>query len=260
MAVQCLMEAFGLTEAAVAGPGVPDLGVLCASASQPAPQPQLNADAERLKARGNEFIAAKRPQDAADSYTQAIALDPTNAVYYCNRAAAWAMLGEHGRALQDARRSAELSPAYSKAFSRMGRAQLALGDAAAAVPALEQAVALEPSDASLKAVLEQARARARASATGNSATDTAASYLDDSTVNAAFNTSSPNPLPTNMPGAFDLAGVMANPQFRQMASQMMNSSFMEQMMKDPRTEHMVRSMMGDPDMAGKMKDFMGGSK
>ena len=57
-----------------------------------------------------------------------------------------------------------------------------------------------------------------------------------------------------------LAGVMANPQFRQMASQMMNSSFMEQMMKDPRTEHMVRSMMGDPDMAGKMKDFMGGSK
>ena len=42
-------------------------------------------EAERLKNAGNEFMKAEQFIEAVNSYTQAIAKDPNNAIYYSNR-------------------------------------------------------------------------------------------------------------------------------------------------------------------------------
>ena len=46
-----------------------------------------NSNAERLKAQGNEFHQKGQYQAAHHKYTEAIKEDPTNAIYYANRAA-----------------------------------------------------------------------------------------------------------------------------------------------------------------------------
>lgn len=42
--------------------------------------------ADEFKGKGNAFIQTGKNSEAVMSYTQAIDLDPTNAVYYSNRA------------------------------------------------------------------------------------------------------------------------------------------------------------------------------
>ena len=52
--------------------------------------------------------------EAVDGYTKAIALNPTNAVYFANRAAAHIHLENFGCALTDASKAIELDPKYTK--------------------------------------------------------------------------------------------------------------------------------------------------
>lgn len=53
-------------------------------------------------------------------FNSAITLDPTNAVYYCNRAAAHSKLNNHLAAIQDCKNAIKLDPSYSKAYGRLG--------------------------------------------------------------------------------------------------------------------------------------------
>ncbi len=52
--------------------------------------------------------------EAVDGYTRAIELNPNNAVYYANRAAAHIHLENFGCALTDASRAIEIDPKYTK--------------------------------------------------------------------------------------------------------------------------------------------------
>lgn len=65
-------------------------------------------------------MTAKRHAEAIDSYTRAIARDPTSAVYHSNRAAAHISLGDHASAASDAERAIELDPKFVRAYSRLG--------------------------------------------------------------------------------------------------------------------------------------------
>ncbi|KAJ9090963.1 hypothetical protein QFC20_007774 [Naganishia adeliensis] len=76
--------------------------------------------AESLKAAGNALISAKQYSTAIEKYSQAIALDPSNAVYYSNRAAAWGAMGEHDEAVKDAERAVELDAGFVRGYSRLG--------------------------------------------------------------------------------------------------------------------------------------------
>lgn len=53
-----------------------------------------NSNAERLKAQGNEFHQKGQYQAAHRKYTEAIKEDPTNAIYYANRAASSLAMNE----------------------------------------------------------------------------------------------------------------------------------------------------------------------
>ena len=60
------------------------------------------------------FRADHEYTEAVEGYTKAIALNPTNAVYYANRAAAHIHLENFGCALTDASKAIELDPKYTK--------------------------------------------------------------------------------------------------------------------------------------------------
>ena len=51
---------------------------------------------------------------AVAGYSRAISLDPENAIYYANRAAAHIRVENYGLALADASKSIELDPRYVK--------------------------------------------------------------------------------------------------------------------------------------------------
>lgn len=79
-----------------------------------------------MKAKGNAAMSAKKYDEAIASYTKAIELDPTNAVYYSNRAAAQSSKGSHDEAILDAEKAIEVDPTFVKAYHRLGYVSFSL--------------------------------------------------------------------------------------------------------------------------------------
>ena len=89
--------------------------------SKPAgPTAQDKASADKLKQKGNTLMSGKNYDEAIDTYTKAIDLDPTNPVYYSNRAAAYSSKGDHLSAVGDAGKAIKVDPSYVKAYHRLG--------------------------------------------------------------------------------------------------------------------------------------------
>jgi small glutamine-rich tetratricopeptide repeat-containing protein alpha len=78
------------------------------------------AAAEKLKQTGNAFMSSKQYDKAIDAYTEAAELDPSNPVYYSNRAAAHSSKGDHLTAAVDAEKAIELDPKFVRGYSRLG--------------------------------------------------------------------------------------------------------------------------------------------
>lgn len=53
-------------------------------------------------------------------FFRAINYNSRNAVYYCNRAAAYSRLENHEQALADSKKAVKLDPNYGKAYGRLG--------------------------------------------------------------------------------------------------------------------------------------------
>ena len=88
--------------------------------------------AEDLKKRGNDAFKAGAWQAALDAYQQCLEVDARNAAYNArvlsNRSAAWAKLGRHAEAFEDASLAIAASDKWAKGFVRRGAAGVALGD------------------------------------------------------------------------------------------------------------------------------------
>lgn len=78
------------------------------------------AQADKLKQSGNALMSSKKYDEAIDAYTQAIALDPKNPVYFSNRAAAHSSKGDHLSAVGDAEQAISVDPKFVKAYHRLG--------------------------------------------------------------------------------------------------------------------------------------------
>ena len=61
-------------------------------------------------------------------FGQAIELDPSNHVLYSNRSGAYASLKKYAKALEDANKTTEIKPDWSKGWGRKGSALHGNGD------------------------------------------------------------------------------------------------------------------------------------
>ena len=102
--------------------------------------PEERAKAEELKVRGNEALKAKRYQEAADLYTEAVKIDLSSAIYRANRSAASSLMENYEHAAEDAWFAAQLDPKYYKAWARLGAAELKLGNGKRSRAAFERAI------------------------------------------------------------------------------------------------------------------------
>lgn len=80
---------------------------------------------------------------AIAKYTEAISFAPTNPIYLSNRAAAYSASGDHASAVKDAELAVAADPKYTKAWSRLGLARFAMGDARGSVDAYQQGIDFE---------------------------------------------------------------------------------------------------------------------
>jgi len=111
--LQIIFDVFMKTRAKVGSSASP-------SSKLSTPTPGDKAQAEKHKKTGNEHMSSKQYDKAIDAYTQAIALDPSHAVYYSNRAAAYSSKGDHLSAVGDAEKAIAVDPSFVKGYSRLG--------------------------------------------------------------------------------------------------------------------------------------------
>ena len=93
------------------------------------------ADAKKLA--GNSLFQKRRYADALVVYSEAVTIDPSCHLYYCNRSACCAALGKWEASAADARKCLQLSPGFVKAHIRLGTAELHLGRFDEAVAAVQ---------------------------------------------------------------------------------------------------------------------------
>lgn len=102
--------------------------------------------AEEAKLRGNTALKEHRFDDAIEHYTQAIELDPSNAIFYANRAQAEIKLEQYGAAITDCTLSVEKDPLYVKAFYRRAVAKSSILQHKDALKDLDIVLKLKPND------------------------------------------------------------------------------------------------------------------
>ncbi|XP_021284956.1 small glutamine-rich tetratricopeptide repeat-containing protein [Herrania umbratica] len=107
--------------------------------------------AETFKCQGNRAMQSKLYSHAIELYSVAVSLCDDNAVYYCNRAAAYTQIHKYNEAIRDCLKSIEIDPNYSKAYSRLGLAYYAQGNYADAIEkGFKKALQLDPNNESVK--------------------------------------------------------------------------------------------------------------
>jgi hypothetical protein len=78
------------------------------------------------KQLGNQAFGAKKFREACEHYSRAIDLDPTNPIYFSNRAMCHSRLGDHAKALEDAEKVIQLKPEWAKGYYRKAAALVGL--------------------------------------------------------------------------------------------------------------------------------------
>jgi len=119
--------------------------------------PESLALAESIKNEGNRLMKENKYNEALLQYNRAIAFDPKNPIFYCNRAAAHIRLGENERAVTDCKSALVYNNNYSKAYCRLGVAYSNMGNFEKAEQAYAKAIELEPDNEVYKSNLEAAR-------------------------------------------------------------------------------------------------------
>ncbi|CAH8355323.1 unnamed protein product [Eruca vesicaria subsp. sativa] len=118
--------------------------------------------AETFKCQGNKAMQSQQYLEAIELYSFAIALLDKNAVFYCNRAAAYTQISMCSEAIKDCLKSIEIDPNYSKAYSRLGLAYYAQGKYADAIEkGFKKALELDPHNESVKENIRVAEQKLR---------------------------------------------------------------------------------------------------
>lgn len=266
------------------GPSTSAAGPSTSTPQSTAPA-QPNPEAEKLKSAGNAAMQQKDYKTAIAKYTEAIAMSPTNPIYLSNRAAAYSASGDHASAVRDAEIAVASDPKYTKAWSRLGLARFAMGDARGSVDAYQQGIENEGSGGSeaMKKGLETAKRELERmeqeednieadpvdDAAGSTRAGAGAGGMPDLSALAGMMGGGGGGMP-------DLSSIMQNPMMRQMAQNLMqNPEALSGLMNNPMLRNMmnqrqggqgggmpdmsqISEMMQDPAMQNLASQFMGG--
>jgi len=213
------------------------------------------AGAEAAKARGNEHHSAGRNREAIECYSEAISLAPTGKsahIYLANRSAAKASLRDFDGAIADAEASIKANPSWPKAHGRLGTALQLAGRHAAAVPAFEEALRLDPGNEAARSNL--AAARAAVAAAAGAGGGAGGSGGGGARVAGRAGPPGGNPLAglaAGLGGSGGLAGLMQNPMLQSMMSNPAMMSMAQQMMSNPQAmQQMMAGLGGAGGLAG----------
>ncbi|CAH0054309.1 unnamed protein product [Clonostachys solani] len=256
-------------------------GASSSSASEPSDEKKKEADA--LKSRGNASMAQKDYKSAIDLYTQALSIHPRNAVFLSNRAAAHSANKDHASARSDADAAVAIDPSYTKAWSRLGLARFALGDAKGAMEAYSRGIEHEGnggSDAMKKGFetakrrvdeIEREEAADLSRGAGPGSPGQGPGGLDFGNLASMLGGGGAPGGAGGAGGMPDLGSIMSNPMFANMAQNLMsNPDLMSNLMSNPRLRDManqfssgggmpdLNSLMSDPAIADMARNMMGG--
>jgi len=134
------------------------------------------AQAEAKKAEGNAAFAKKEYATAIDFYSEAIALDASNHLYYSNRSICYAETGKLGEAKMDGEMCMKLDPSFVKGYHRKANAEFLMGELDLAEVTIREGLKKDAAFSELtklrrkiKASREKAASAARRSAAGPAA-------------------------------------------------------------------------------------------
>jgi len=216
-------------------------------------------EAETLKAQGNAAMQRKDHTSAIDLYTRALALSPSNPIYLSNRAAAYSATQQHALARDDAELAVAADPKYTKAWSRLGLARFALGDARGSMEAYRSGIDAEGAGGSEAMKKGYETAKRRWEHEGGGEDDEEVEESDDvarSMPGGGAGGSGGMPDLSALAGMFgggggggggmpDIGAMMQNPMMRQMAQNMMqNPDMLSNLMNNPQLREMASSFGG----------------
>lgn len=217
-------------------------------------------ESEKLKGQGNAAMQKKDYQTAIDMYTKALEIAPLNPIYLSNRAAAYSAIQQHEFAKNDAELATATDPKYTKAWSRLGLARFALGDAKGSMEAYKSGIDSEGNGGSdaMKKGYETAKRRVEE----EGLSDEMDADDDEPTARSAGGAGGMPDLSAlagmlggggggGGGGMPDIGSLMQNPMMRQMAQNMMsNPDMMSNLMNNPRLREMASSFGGGRGAAG----------
>lgn len=161
VAIQCLETAFDLDRNSSQNYSAKkvDLLSLIDVPEQSEVTEEQKKKAEDFKNKGNVHMKNSEFQEAVTEYSNAIKLNSNNAVYFCNRAAAYSKLDQHSAAIEDCKTAIALDPSYGKAYGRLGIAYSNLNKYEEARAAYENALKYDPGNAMYETNLKLAEER-----------------------------------------------------------------------------------------------------
>lgn len=214
------------------------------------------AEAEQFKSKGNAAMAQKDYKSAIELYSKAVDISPSNPIYLSNRAAAYSASHKHAEAQADAEMAVAADPKYTKAWSRLGLARFALGDAKGSMEAYGKGIEYEGNGGSEAMKKGYETAKRRVEEEGGMDED-AADDDDVGSTRAAPAAGGAGGMPdlSALAGMFgggrgggggpDLSSIMSNPMFASMAQNLMsNPDMMGNIMNNPRIRQMAESFGG----------------
>lgn len=108
------------------------------------------------KEKGNAAFKRGEMGKAIEHYTYATEMDPTNHVFFTNRAAAYAHMKKWDKSLRDSEKSIRLKSDWHKGYWRAGNALMELKRQEEAVDKYKMAVQLDPQNQTYKNLLANA--------------------------------------------------------------------------------------------------------
>lgn len=223
-----------------------------------------NAEAETLKSQGNTAMQQKRYQEAVELYGKALEITPTNPIYLSNRAAAYSALSQHELAKADAEMATASDPKYTKAWSRLGLARFALGDAKGSMEAYQNGIDAEGNGGSeaMRKGYETAKKKVEGAADAGSPERSRSPPSAGGGGGGGGGMPDLGALAGMMGGGGggggmpDIGQMMQNPMMRQMAESVMsNPEMMQNFMNNPKLKEMFGGGGGGmPDIGALMSD------